>query len=173
LKRKEGTKLIILDTATTVRDAHGIVVGYRGIMRDMTERKHAEEALRVSETKLREIVEHSTNLFYSYSPDLLLTYVSPQTRSFFDCEPDEALGKWIELATENPINTFGHKLARRAIETGQRQMPYRLELAGKKGRKIWVEVNESPVVISGKTAAVVGSLTDITDRVKRMKRLRS
>ncbi|TAK65487.1 MAG: PAS domain S-box protein, partial [Bacteroidetes bacterium] len=51
LRRKDGTKLIVLDTATTVRNEQGIVVGYRGIMRDMTERKKAEEALRQSETK--------------------------------------------------------------------------------------------------------------------------
>jgi PAS domain S-box-containing protein len=41
LKKKDGTKLIVLDTATTVRDTNGNVVGYRGIMRDMTERKHS------------------------------------------------------------------------------------------------------------------------------------
>lgn len=58
---------------------------------DITERKRAEEALLAVETRLRDIVEHSTNLFYLHTPDHILRYVSPQTRMFFDCEPEEAL----------------------------------------------------------------------------------
>ncbi len=166
LERRDGTQLIVLDTATTVRDEHGNVIGYRGVMRDITARKSAEEALRQSEIKLREIVEHSTNLFYSHTPDHVFTYVSPQTRSYFDCEPEEALIKWTEFATEHPINHIGFEHSQRAIDTGIRQQPFRLELIGKKERKIWVEVNESPVVVNGKTIAIVGSLADITGRVK-------
>ena len=166
LERKDGTRLIVLDTATTVRDEHGSVIGYRGVMRDITARKKAEAALRESEIKLREIVEHSTNLFYSHTTDHILTYVSPQTSSYFDCEPEEALIEWTKFATDHPINHIGFELTQKAINTGIRQQPFRLELIGKKERKIWVEVNESPVVIDGKTIAIVGSLTDITVRVK-------
>ncbi|TAK52430.1 MAG: PAS domain-containing hybrid sensor histidine kinase/response regulator, partial [Bacteroidetes bacterium] len=63
-------------------------------------------------------------------------------------------------------NNIGFDITQKAIDTGIRQNPYRLELVGKKGRKIWVEANESPVVANGKTVAVVGSLTDITERIK-------
>jgi PAS domain S-box-containing protein len=123
-----------------------------------------EEALRDSENKLRGIVEHSNNLFYSHTPDHILTYLSPQTRQFFDCEPNEALVNWTELITDNPVNAEGLKHTQKAIDTGERQPPYVLEAVGKKGRKLWVEVNESPVVQDSKTIAIVGALTDITKR---------
>ncbi|MGD9022846.1 MAG: response regulator, partial [Deltaproteobacteria bacterium] len=123
-----------------------------------------EDALRDSENKLRGIVEHSNNLFYSHTADHVLTYVSPQTRQFFDCEPHEALVKWTEFITDNPINAQGYKHTQQAIDTGERQPPYRLEVVGKKGRKRWVEVNESPLLQDGKTIAIVGALTDITER---------
>lgn len=130
----------------------------------IVKRRQDEMALRESENKLRSIIEHSDNLFYSHSPDHVLTYVSPQTRQFFDCEPEEALVRWMEFATDHPINTVAMERVQTAIGAGKRQPPYEMELVGKLGRKIWVEVNESPVVEDGRTVAVVGALTDITHR---------
>ena len=45
LKRVDGQVLTVLETATAVRDESGSVMFYRGILRDVTERKRAEEAL--------------------------------------------------------------------------------------------------------------------------------
>jgi PAS domain S-box-containing protein len=128
------------------------------------ERTRAQEQLRATEQRLREIVEHSSNLFYAHGPDHVLTYVSPQTRQFLDCEPAEALVRRTEFATDNPINRAGFESTERAIRTGQPQPVFELELAGRAGRRIWVEVSEAPVVRDGVVVAVVGALTDITAR---------
>lgn len=130
------------------------------------EQKKMEEALQASEQNLREIHENSTILFYSHTPEHVLTYVSPQSRDFLGCEPEEAMVCWLDFLTDNPVNTPGIELTRRAIETGRQQPPYQLELRKKNGEFIWVEVNEKPVIKEGKVAAVVGSLTDITMRKK-------
>ena len=122
------------------------------------------EALREGEEQLRTIVEHSTNLFYLHTPDQVLKYVSPQSRTFFDCEPKEALVRWTEFLTDNPINQLGIAATQTAISTGMAQPPYELELKGLKGRIIRVEVHEAPIVENGKTVAIVGALTDITER---------
>jgi len=136
------------------------------------ERTRAEEAMRASEQRLREIVEHSTNMFYVHTADHVLRYVSPQSRQFFDCEPEEALVRWTELATHNPINEAGVEATQRAIDTGEVQPVYELELVGAKGRVIWVEVNEAPVVRDGRTVAIVGALSDITERKRAEAALR-
>lgn len=116
------------------------------------------------EDKLRAIVEHSKNLFYSHTPDHVLTYMSPQTRQYLDCEPEEALVRWTEFVTDNPLNLEGFRITQKAIDTGERQPPYLLELVAKAGRAVWAEVDESPVVRDGKTIAIVGALTDVTER---------
>ncbi|HLZ26957.1 MAG TPA: EAL domain-containing protein [Chloroflexota bacterium] len=45
LRRIDGQVLTVLETATAVRDESGLVIAYRGILRDISERKRAEEAL--------------------------------------------------------------------------------------------------------------------------------
>ncbi len=141
------------------------------IARDISSNKSVEEALYQSQRKMRNIVEHSSNLFYSHTPDHQITYLSPQTRQFFDCEPEEAMVKWTEFATDNPMNEVGFNLTMKAIETGIPQQPYELELIGAKGRKIWVEVHETPIVKNGKTEMLVGALIDISERKLREKSL--
>jgi len=128
------------------------------------ERTRAQEQLQVTEQRLRDIVEHSSNLFYARGPDHVITYVSPQVRQFFDCEPEEALVRWTDFASDNPVNRGGFESTERAIRTGQPQPVFELELVGRKGRRIWVEVNEAPVVRDGVVVAMVGALTDITAR---------
>lgn len=132
--------------------------------RDNNDDQQKVDVLRDAERKLRDIVEHSTNLFYMHTADHVLTYMSPQSRQFFDCEPEAALVRWTEFITDHPANLAAIEATQRAIDTGERQPPYQVECIGRKGRKIWVEVNETPLVENGKTVAVVGSLTDITER---------
>ena len=126
-----------------------------------------------TEDRFRDIIEHSSYLFYSHTPDHILTYVSPRTREYLDCEPEEALVRWTEFVTDHPINKQGFLLTQKAIDTGERQPPFELELKSKKGRRIWVEVSESPVVRDGKTVAIVGALADITSRKRAQEELRA
>ncbi|MFA6289770.1 MAG: PAS domain S-box protein [Opitutaceae bacterium] len=135
-----------------------------GTVQNITQRMQADLALRESEEKLRQIIEHSVQLFYSHTPDHVLTYVSQQAREFFDLESADALRRWTDFLTDNPVNAEGIALTERALKTGERQHPYELELITARGRKIWVEVHESPVVVSGKAVGMVGALTDITGR---------
>jgi PAS domain S-box-containing protein len=160
----KGQKHFLLTTKLPFRDEQGQIIGLIGIGHDITERKRAEEALQESNEKLRNIVEHSTNLFYSRNTDQVFTYLSPQTRDIFDCEPDEALIRFTDFITDNPINKLGCELAEKVVWTGLRQETYELELMSRKGRRVWVEIQEAPVVKDGKTISIVGAATDITER---------
>jgi two-component system cell cycle sensor histidine kinase/response regulator CckA len=45
-RRADGQKLILLETTSAVRDEHGKIVAYRGILRDITDQHRLEEHLR-------------------------------------------------------------------------------------------------------------------------------
>ena len=59
LKKKDGTVIYALITATLWYAPDKSIVGYQGIIRDITSKKLAEEALRESEEKWRAVFEQS------------------------------------------------------------------------------------------------------------------
>ncbi|MDH3568872.1 MAG: PAS domain S-box protein [Gemmatimonadota bacterium] len=171
-QRKDGSPFTASVSIGTVSGADGRVIGLLGIFEDVTARRAAERALRESEERLRNIVEHSTNMYYSHGPDHVLTYLSPQVENLLGFPPAEAMRRWTDFLTDDPGNQRGLELTDRAIDTGERQPPYELELLHGSGRRVWVEVREAPVVRDGRTVAMVGSLTDITERRRYEEELR-
>ncbi|MEX1212872.1 MAG: PAS domain S-box protein [Balneolaceae bacterium] len=115
-------------------------------------------------TRLGDIVEHSNNMFYAHDPDGNLTYLSPQSETFLGIPSDEIGISWETYVTDRPENKIGHERTTRALKTGERQPPYELELQKPDGTKLWVEVNEAPVVRDGDVIQMVGALIDITDQ---------
>lgn len=153
--------------------ASGLKNAVGGIGTDITQIKETEEKLHQAEQKLREIIEHSTNLFYTHDLNHKLTYLSPQSIDFLGYPPKEAKKRWTEFVTDHPANEKGFGHTQRAIDTGKAQPPFELQLKKGDGDVIWVEVNEAPIVKDGKTISIAGSLTDITDRKEAQEKTRS
>jgi PAS domain S-box-containing protein len=130
-----------------------------GSIQNITAQKEAEESF-------RDVVEHSTNLFYRHDTNHVLSYVSPQSNHFFGCPPEEALRPWTDFLTGHPINQKGIEHTNRAIETGEVQPTFKLQLKKSDGENMWVRVNEAPVLENGRVVAIVGSLTDIAELIE-------
>ncbi|CAA7614993.1 putative Histidine kinase [Candidatus Terasakiella magnetica] len=60
---------------------------------DVTERHSAEDALRVSEQKFRNLVETIADMIWETDVAGCFTYVSPRCRDLLDCEPETLLGR--------------------------------------------------------------------------------
>ena len=172
LLHRDGHAVIFETSATPLFNSLNEFTGYIGICRNITRHKEADKALRESEENFRRIIEHIPSVYYSHNTDNVLTYMSPQTREILDCEPEEALVNWQNFLTDDPVNREAIINTQKAVDTGERHKPYIIELISKKGRHVWGEVRESPVVKEGRTVAVVGTLTDITERKKIEKALR-
>ncbi|HBQ58553.1 MAG TPA: hypothetical protein DD671_02730, partial [Balneolaceae bacterium] len=84
--------------------------------------------LQKAEKKYRNVVEHSTNMFYQHDTEGVLKYVSPQSVEFLGFRPEETIHKWTEFITDHPLNRKGEALTQKAIETGEIQPPYELQL---------------------------------------------
>lgn len=112
------------------------------------------------------LITHSINMLYIHDTDHQLIYVSPQVEKILGYTQEEALIKWTELVTDNPINEIGFENTMKAIRTGETQPVYQLELRTKAGKNIWVEVNETPILENGIVKYISGSLTEITERRK-------
>ncbi|MFA6455400.1 MAG: PAS domain S-box protein [Bacteroidota bacterium] len=171
-RKKTGEDFFIELSTSVVRNAFGEGVAMIGVAQDITVRKHIERIMLENEIKLKNIIENSTNVFYSHDCNHVIHFISPQIKNLLGYEVEEALVEWMTLATDNPVNNAGFERTVRAIETGKPQGSYELELRHKDGRFIWVEVHEAPVVENGVTISIVGSLNDITERKRAEDNLR-
>ena len=67
LRKKDGTRLECLVTATTRFDEQGHVVAYQDIIRDVTERKRKEEQIRILNQILRHDVRNDANVILAWA----------------------------------------------------------------------------------------------------------
>lgn len=127
LKRKNGEKINVLMTATTVRDEEGKIVGYRGILRDVTERKLLENQL-IQSQKMEAIGMLAGGVAHDFN-NLLMVIQGNVELGLMNLEPShpayESLLK-IEESTEKATN-----LTRQLLAFGRRQVlnPKALDVA--------------------------------------------
>lgn len=151
-------------SAKSIRNDNGEVTAIVATGRDVTKLRQEQRTTRKRDDELMLVVESGPQMYYSHTPDHTLLYVSPRIRELLGWTPKAGKRIWTDYLSDNPINGKGLERTIRAISSGRREPPYRLEFVGSNDTRIWVEVNEIPVVKNGKTVAIAGSMIDISER---------
>jgi len=76
----------------TFSDTEGGIAGFIGVMIDITDRIHAEEALRESEQRFRAIAEDQTELVYRNSPDRTCVFANAAFLRYFGRTAENTIG---------------------------------------------------------------------------------
>lgn len=90
---KSGEKRTVLLSADAVKDAEGKVVHSISVQRDITERKQAEEAVKESRERFRNLVETTSDWVWEVNENGVYIYASPKVRDILGYAPEEVLGK--------------------------------------------------------------------------------
>ncbi|WP_206756845.1 PAS domain S-box protein, partial [Planktothrix sp. FACHB-1355] len=90
---KQGHIVWILLSGSIVRNTEGEPLYFIAQIKDITDRKIAEAALRQSEERYRGILEDQTELISRFQPDGTLSYINEAYCRFFGKKREELIGK--------------------------------------------------------------------------------
>ena len=157
-KNKEGSLIpVTLSSAPIVlqgQHSGGIV-----LYNDITERKKAEEALRQSQERYRELTESISDVFFAMDKDFRYTYWNKASEKLTGISAKDAIGKSLTEVFPDVKGTKIEQLYKEALRTQQPQSylnKYQL-----KGKDYVFEINAYPT----KTGLSV-FVKDITERKK-------
>jgi PAS domain S-box-containing protein len=144
-------------------DENGDVIGLIGIARDITERRHTEEALRESEEKFRSLAEQSPNMIFINKKGRIV-YANKKCEEVMGYKREELCSHDFDFRTligPESIELVNENFARHL--RGQEVGPYDYCLINKKGQRIEA-INASKLIQYEAETAILGVVTDITER---------
>ncbi len=146
-----------------IKDRTDETVGFRGLARDVTERKRFEEALRDSEERYRLLFESTPQPIWVYNEETLgFLAVNEAATRIYGYSRDEFLTMTIDdIRPHEDIPTLVIKNAADPNELVI-SSPWRHQTRDKK--TIYVEMSSHPVVFDGKNSRLV-IVNDVTERV--------
>jgi PAS domain S-box-containing protein len=159
----DGESVWLEDRGRLVRDDDGRILGLFGVLRDITAKKRAAEALRRSEERLRRLAEQSMDTIVELDHEGCITFISPAIERITGRKPEDIVGgpMYAHMPPESEaaaVDTF-----RRILE-GETLEGVELSAFHEDGRLVCLEVNACPLVASDEVVGVQAVVRDITTR---------
>ena len=167
----DGRVTWVSTTKMPFRDANGAIIGTFGVSHDITERKRAEEALRTSEERYRELFENASDLVYTTDLEGRLTSLNRVAEQTLGYSREEAAQMNLRQLV-NPRHWQRVEQTRQRLLAGDSAVTLELEITAKDGRRVMLEVNPRLIYKGGKPVGMQGIGRDITGREEREMELR-
>ena len=156
-----GKERIVHEEGKVVFYEKNIPVRMKGTIQDITEHKKAEEKLRESEEKYRNIVEIANEGIAVLDSEGKLTYINRKFSEMLGYSEKEICGKYAGDIVED-VNLFKRMFNKRQFGISE---SYEIKLIRKDGSTLWVLINAKSLFDDkGKFKGSLSMLTDITER---------
>ena len=161
VKCKDGSTKWTEAKMSFLRDRDGKPTGIIGVTRDISERKQAEEALRKSEEKYKDLVENISEVIYTLDKNGVMTYVSPVIQPILGYDSLEITGRsFTEFVYSEDLPRQKERF-KKVLSGPIGSDEYRL--LSKSGEIRWVRTSSMPILEENQTIGLRGVLSDITE----------
>jgi PAS domain S-box-containing protein len=161
--QKDGTKRFIESSVSPIRNSKSEQIGFRGVVRDVRDRKQAEEALRKSEQRFRELYDNAPVGYFEYDSQGRITSVNRTELEMLGYTLDEMIGQPVWKFIEEGIarQQILAKLAGTMPPARGLERTYR-----RKDGTTFPGIVEDRFILDseGKTKGIRATIQDITER---------
>ncbi|UCF34420.1 MAG: PAS domain S-box protein, partial [Phycisphaerales bacterium] len=171
LRRYDGVTIWVKENTRTICDSNGRVLYYEGSLEEITERKRAEEALRLSEERHRTLQANVPIGVFRTTPEGRFLSANPSLVRMLGCASEEevlrtpAIGFW---AAAQCREEFLEQLRVRGSVTD-----FEMQIRRKNGANIWVSLSARATLDEkGEITFLDGVARDITKRKRAEEELR-
>ncbi len=171
LRDQDGTERWYETTHAPVVDEHGAVIGVCLNARDVSERKQAEQALRESEARYRDLFDNASDLVCATTLDGSFLYVNAAWHQAMGSSDESLLiRRFPELLHPESVDRYHEVLAR--ARAGETLGHVDLVLLTSTGAPLTLEGNISCTTSDGGPPQVRGIYRDVTERKRVEEQLR-
>ena len=166
LQKKDGSKIDVNLSASTIRDTRGNPLYSRFIWRDITQHKQTEMKLRQSEQRFHQLADSIREVFWLMSIEGdKFYYLSPGYDEIWGRSRDDLIAEpmsWVDSIYPDDLEQV---LANFERQKRGEFVEYELRIIRPDGEIRWIQARAFPVKDeSGKPYRVAGFALDITDR---------
>lgn len=164
VRRRKDNSLVDVEIFGVPIIVDGEQKGILALYHDISEQKSAQDALRKSEEKYRDLVENIDNVIYATDGQGVITYVSPAVTSLLGYQPEEVIGcHFSDFIQSSDVPALTQNFEK--ILSGQISGEEYL-IQTKSGHTRWMHTSSRPIIIDEKVIGIQGVLSDITERKK-------
>ncbi len=172
LIRNDGSTVWVESASVLLHDQAGSVVGLLALVRDISLRKQAEDALRDSERGYRLLAENVSDVIWTMDTQMRYTYISPSIERLRGYSVEEAKSHNLDqnvtpASAELALRTLAdeQEAERLGLQDRYTTVTLEMELTCKDGSTIWTENKISYLRdASGKLVGYLGVTRDISER---------
>jgi PAS domain S-box-containing protein len=141
------------------------------IRKTLAERELAEEALRESEERYRELVEKANDIVFTLDFEGRITSINKAAEVITEYSQNELLTMKIGQILSAESASAGERMLNNKM-SGQRRTNYEVDIVSKTGRVLTLEISSRLVYRTGEPAAIQGIARDISTRRRAEEALR-
>jgi PAS domain S-box-containing protein len=165
---KNGKTVELMTSGVPIINEEGNLLGYRGVDTDITERKRAEEQLRLL-SSITQQVSDSTTIF---SLDSKIKYMNQAAQNLFGYPLEDVRGKELDILNAVPVPESVVKEISQTVSSGRRWVGI-TQKRRKDGSSFMCECNISPLYDEkGQISSYIDVQHDVTEHLRIEEALR-